>query len=575
MKRLPWFLVLPFLSLASVQASTDLLMEDFEEPVSDEADAQSGPWLEGEWTFEGSAFEGYGKRFGTRVNGRIAKWYPGQLSQGKLRTQGHRGRAMLKSWGRRGSDVDGEMGRALSPVFKIQRKFLRFLVSGGRYPGGACLNLLIDDKVVNSETGNNSNHLQPIAFEVAKWIGQEARIEIVDRETGAWGHLCVDQFVQTDFPKGARIVRDSVVEGGDVVWVGEERLSGDLRWLGEELFVGDRRLDPESVRSLSLGADQSNDQSTSGFIVFRNGERWQCIIESLAKGTISINGSLLSLPRKIELSSVHSIHFGSDSRQRDNTVLRPGVLYRTTGSPVPGKIAWIKKDDLALESPLGVLPIPRQGLLAYVFPDSPVNPPPSILDEVGLKDGSLFFGKVRFENEKVFSLERSGQDPLQVSWEKLHYLIRSGKETFWLNGLASSSTESHGPLGPGEGVLSMDYRRASEPSLFALRVLPKTSLNYRIPTGFPAGKTLLQTHLAPLPNSRGTVTFTLSVAGKEFYRKIVTPDSIPEKLSIPLPEGEELTVLVDFEERIVYPCGVDMHDAHLAVANAAKEGNPK
>ena len=121
----------------------------------------------------------------------------------------------------------------------------------------------------------------------------------------------------------------------------------------------------------------------------------------------------------------------------------------------------------------------------------------------------------------------------------------------------------------------MDYRRASEPSLFALRILPKTRLSYRIPSSFPAGKSLLQTHLAPLPNSKGTVTFTLSVGGKEFFRKRLAPGSIPEKLSIPLPKGEELTVGVDFEERIVFPCGVDMHDAHFALANIVKEESPK
>ena len=572
MKSLSWILTLPVLLLTSVRASTDLLMEDFEEPLSEEAAAQSGPWIEGDWTFEGTAFEGYGKKFGTRVNGRIAKWYPGQLSQGKLRTQGHRGRAMLKSWGRRGSDIDGETGRALSPAFKIQRKFLRFLVSGGRYPQGACLNLLIEGKIVNSLTGNNSNQLKPIAFEVAKWIGKEARIEVVDRETGAWGHLCVDQFVQTDFPKGARIVSSSGDEGGDLVWVGEERLRGNLRWSGEELFLGDRRLDPSSVRSLSLGAARSNAQSTFGSVVFRNGERWQCEIESLVKGKLSIRGSLPGV-RTLELSSVHSLHFSPFPRQSPEPVLRPGTLYRTTGSPVPGKIAWIKKDDLALDSALGILPIPRQGLLAYVFPDSPVKLSSADLDEVGLKDGSLFFGKVGFDSEKVV-LERSDRDSLHIPWEKLHYLIRSGKDTFWLNELASSSKESHGPLGPDEGVRSIDYRRTSEPSLFALRVLPRTKLSYRIPT-FPSGKSVLQTQLAPLPNSRGTVIFTLSIGGKEFYRKKLSPDSIPEKLSIPLPKGEELTVGVDFEERIVFPCGVDMHDAHFALAEIVKEEVPK
>ena len=573
MKRFAWFLLLPFPLWVSGQDSPDLLMEDFEEPVSEEAAARPGPWLEGEWTFEGTAFEGYGKKFGTRVNGRIAKWYPGQLSQGKLRTQGHLGRAILKSWGRRGSDIDGETGRALSPAFKIQRKFLRFLVSGGRYPGGACLNLLIDDKIVNSLTGNNSVHLKPVAFEVTKWIGKEARIEVVDRETGAWGHLCVDQFVQTDLPKGARIVRNSADEGDDVVWVGKERLRGSLRWSGEELYVGDRLLDPASVRSLSLGAVQSDAKPVSGSVVFRNGERWQCEIESLAKGKLTIHGSLPGV-RTIDISSVHSIHFGPVPEQAPEPVYRPGMLYRTTGSPVPGKIAWIKKDDLALDSALGIFPIPRQGLLAYVFPDSPVKPPSPELDEIGLRDGSLFFGKIGFEAGKVV-LDRSGEEPLRVPWAKLHYLIRSGKETFWLNGLASSSLESHGPLGPGEGVLGMDYRRASEPSLFAIRILPKTRLSYRIPSSFPAGKSLLQTHLAPLPNSKGTVTFTLSVSGKEFFRKRLAPGSIPEKLSILLPKGDELTVGVDFEERIVYPCGVEMHDAHLAVADTVREGNPK
>ena len=146
MKKLLCTLALSILFLTSVRASTDLLMEDFEEPVSDEVADQHGHWLEGEWAFEGTAFEGYGIKSGTRINGKLARWYPGQLSQGKLRTQGHQGRAILKSWGRRGSDIDGETGRALSPVFKIQRKFLRFLVSGGRHPRGTYLNLLIDDK---------------------------------------------------------------------------------------------------------------------------------------------------------------------------------------------------------------------------------------------------------------------------------------------------------------------------------------------------------------------------------------------------------------------------------------------
>jgi len=32
---------------------------------------------------------------------------------------------------------------------------------------------------------------------------------------------------------------------------------------------------------------------------------------------------------------------------------------------------------------------------------------------------------------------------------------------------------------------------------------------------------------------------------------------------------------VDFEERIAYPCGVDMHDAHFALADIVKEDSLK
>ena len=284
--------------------------------------------------------------------------------------------------------------------------------------------------------------------------------------------------------------------GDSVVWVGDERLRGSLRWTSEGLFLGDRRLDPSSVRSLSLETDQSNVQSTSGSVVLRNGERWQCEIESLAKGKLSIHGSLPGA-RIIELSSVHSLQFGPFPPRSSKLVFRPGMLYRTVGSPVPGKIAWIKKDDLALDSPLGILPIPRSGLLAYVFPDSPVNPSSSGLDEVGLKDGSLFFGKVRIDSEKVF-LERSDGGTLPVPWEKLRYLIRSGKDTFWLNGMASASKESHGPLGSDEGVLHGFWRAASLP--FCSPGLAQDRLSYRIPRVF-LEQDPLQTHLASLPNS--------------------------------------------------------------------------
>lgn len=554
--------------------ANDLVVEDFEEPASDEAEAaKAKSWLEGEWTFEGTAFEGYGTSSGARINGRIAHWYPGQQNSGRLRTHGQLGQSLLKSWGRRGINVDGEKGRALSPAFRIERKFLSFLLSGGRYPGGTCVNLLVDDGKSFSATADNSNRMKAVAFDLSGLLGKTARIEVLDRETGAWGHLCVDQLVLTDSPGEARILKPIEVEGSDLVWSGGQRLKGTLRWTDDGLCVGTTPIDPRSVRSLSRQMGESARETSSGSVFFRNGERWRCEILSMEKGKLTLRSSLLG-ERTVELSSVRSLHFVPDPEADSPDSFRPGILYRVSASPVPGGIVWIKKEDLALDSPLGILPIPRTGLLRYLVPGSSPEPPSVSLDEVGLRDGSVFFGSVVLGPDKTI-LERPGEEPLSLPWQSVHYVIRSGKETFWLNGLAPSAEDSHGPLGPGSGVVRMDNRRGDETSLFALRLIPRTRLSYPIPPAFSSGRALLQAHLAPLPDSREAATFTVSVEGKEFFRRSLAPGSSPEKLSLPLPKGKEFTLGVEFQDRISYPCGVEMQDAHLALAESTKGDEPR
>lgn len=55
------------------------------------------------------------------------------------------------------------------------------------------VNLLVDGQVVRSETGENSEVLNWRSWSVGAWMGREAQIQIVDKNTGGWGHLLVDQ----------------------------------------------------------------------------------------------------------------------------------------------------------------------------------------------------------------------------------------------------------------------------------------------------------------------------------------------------------------------------------------------
>ncbi|MCL1919884.1 MAG: GH32 C-terminal domain-containing protein [Kiritimatiellaeota bacterium] len=137
----------------------------------------------GAWTVEGTAF-GKGPARGT---------LPGQM-----KVSGFIGKGLVNSF----NGGDGATGTLTSPPFKIERGYLAFLIGGGGHPGLE-MNLLVGGKAVRTATGPNvvpggSEALEPAMWDVRDLLGKEARIQIVDRATGGWGHINVDHIVATD-----------------------------------------------------------------------------------------------------------------------------------------------------------------------------------------------------------------------------------------------------------------------------------------------------------------------------------------------------------------------------------------
>ncbi|MES3020195.1 MAG: GH32 C-terminal domain-containing protein [Pseudomonadota bacterium] len=58
--------------------------------------------------------------------------------------------------------------------------------------------LLVDGKVVRSATGDNAESLAWNSWNVAAFLGRQAQIQIVDRNSGGWGHILVDHIVFSD-----------------------------------------------------------------------------------------------------------------------------------------------------------------------------------------------------------------------------------------------------------------------------------------------------------------------------------------------------------------------------------------
>ena len=161
-----------FISATLVAASDDLVIADFEAETY------------GEWKATGEAF-GPGPARGT---------LPGQMH-----VEGFKGTGLVNSFFR----GDQTTGTLTSPEFKVERKFLSFLIGGGQHAEQLSLKLLIDGKAVRNATGPNdkaggTEALAPEAWDVTEFAGKIAVIQIVDQATGGWGHINVDHLVQTD-----------------------------------------------------------------------------------------------------------------------------------------------------------------------------------------------------------------------------------------------------------------------------------------------------------------------------------------------------------------------------------------
>lgn len=125
--------------------------------------------------------------------------FTGKPSEGTALHQqpvsGYAGKQLLNSFDPKG---DGQVGVIQSSEFTISKKYLKFLVGGGNDPDKTFVRLLINGKIEEVATGNQTEILSEKSWDLRKHIGKKAQIQIGDFDTEAWGHILADQFVLTD-----------------------------------------------------------------------------------------------------------------------------------------------------------------------------------------------------------------------------------------------------------------------------------------------------------------------------------------------------------------------------------------
>ena len=161
---------------SSTESRGDILIADFEGKDY------------GDWKVEGTAFGARPARANISPPNRVI---------------GHEGKGLVNTF----LDGDASTGTLTSPELVIERKHINFLIGAGNFSGRTCMNLLVGGKIVRTAVGlavKNANRQEVLdwkSWNVEEFVGRKAILQIVDDRTGGWGHINVDQIVQSDKPR--------------------------------------------------------------------------------------------------------------------------------------------------------------------------------------------------------------------------------------------------------------------------------------------------------------------------------------------------------------------------------------
>jgi uncharacterized protein (DUF608 family) len=154
---------------------------------------------------------------------------------------------------------DASTGTLTSPEFTVRRPYINFRIGGGNHPGKTCLNLLAGGKVVRTSTGKDNEKLEWDFWEVSDLKGQKAVIEIVDQETGGWGHINIDDIQFADEPPkdaGHRTLEEQLDFGTLALTVLDAKATGSCDGFDHFRGTGELEAAPKAV-TFPLGTNRS------------------------------------------------------------------------------------------------------------------------------------------------------------------------------------------------------------------------------------------------------------------------------------------------------------------------------
>lgn len=444
-----------------------------------------------------------------------------------------------------------------SPEFVISKKYLFFMISGGRYPNRICVNLMVGNSVVLSATGHNSDVLRRVAFDLSGFQGKKARLQIIDDHQGPRGYINVDRFMLSDTPHSTEIVGPASEGGSYTMQTLTGRARGPMVIKGDKLTMGGREVPIASMLSATRDGGQIA-STTKQAIRLVNGELWRVTLDSFEKDAIVVSGPLFG-KREVPLKQVASIEF--DTSVVPSGKEQAGTLYRRSGEPIPGKLIRIREKDVALDCVLGIVLIPRGLVTRFVLvPASDLSRTDSST-EIGLSDGSIIRGTLQI-GESSIAVAHKILGTIKLDMSTILSIRNTPVGVTWLGSPDGESLKCIGPMGssPLPTVIKSDFSRS-------IRMMPRTVATYIVPKEIREKESLFRAELAPIPAGRGDVEINVSAAGKVVWKKTMNVMSEPAAVSVNLPACSDFSIEVAFGGRVAIPCGVEWRDAHMLSSN--------
>jgi len=353
----------------------------------------------------------------------------------------------------------------------------------------------------------------------------------------------------------------SPAEAGDgVVTTASGRIAGAVTFLADgRLRAGDRAVAWKDVLLAAVNAD-GRTLPQPHCLRLVNGETWRGRIVAYGDGKVTfgrwgIHGIDKGLVRALDF--IPNVPAGMDE---------VATLFRAKLRPLPGTVLWIDAARIAIDSPLGVLTVPREGTTRYVFARAGDVALPPGQDEVTLIDGSILRGRARPVRAGL-KLSHAALGELDLPSAAIRTIRRRPAGTpnvTYLADVANPSVRTR-PLTAGTptGRLTVEPPAAAgarRGEVTQIRIEAGTVVRYRV--SVPDGACLAAC-VGPGPRSRGQAALRIRVAGKLILEKKVSPGARPTAISVRLPAADEVTVDVSFSGPVRLPCAVVLGDARI------------